>query len=280
MTHPATCYLCELPTAFLCDRCDKPLCKAHRINRGSAVFCTRGRKPCCQRVSIDYCPSCAGAKRHTTTEKATMSNPFTMKATSGGGGSEVPSAGNHHAVCVAIIDLGTHEETFKGVSSDNRKVYIAWELVEEKLAGTTDRNHIVYEKYTLSFNSKAKLRHAVEGWLAKKFKDGEGFDLPSLKGSRCLVNVVHKPNGEYVNANVGGISPIHKSIPVVAPKLTPIVWFLGCSERFPDVSQLPLCYGRKLEDLIEECQENAGKSSNGQQQPVTAGAPADDTDPF
>ncbi len=205
-----------------------------------------------------------------------MTSPFTMKASSGGGGSEVPPPGNHHAVCIAIIDLGTHTETYKGKSSDNRKVYVAWELVEEKLAGTVDRNHVVYEKYTLSFNEKARLRLAIGNWLGRKFKDGDGFDLPSLAGLRCLVNVVHKQNGEYLNANVGGISPVHKSIPVVPPKHTPVVWFIGCGEDLPDTGHLPRCYGPTVEELIADSHEMGGNND----QPVGAGAGKADDTPF
>ena len=55
---------------------------------------------------------------------------FKMKSSSGEGGQfEIPPAGNHPAVLVGIIDLGTRPSTFQGKTTDRREVYLVWEQV-------------------------------------------------------------------------------------------------------------------------------------------------------
>ena len=67
------CEWCDQPGEFLCDfvvvttpkakrpedrvtTCSRAFCAAHRHLHSSGIACSRGRKPCCQRYSIDYCP--------------------------------------------------------------------------------------------------------------------------------------------------------------------------------------------------------------------------------
>jgi len=83
------CYYCDQPAEFYCDfvlaasplppcssieeyvaaigkdraikTCDRPLCPAHRVNRGHNHICRRsGKDRGCHVESIDYCPGHAG----------------------------------------------------------------------------------------------------------------------------------------------------------------------------------------------------------------------------
>src|SRR5579859_1912968 len=122
-----------------------------------------------------------------------MSNPFTVKAKAGGG-TEVPPAGNHPAVLVALIDLGTQRTEYNNQVSWQRKVYLVWELTTEQVAGTTN-NHVIGRDYTLTFSSKSLLRGLIEKWRGRGFAENEEFDLSKLLGQKCLLTVIHKTSG-------------------------------------------------------------------------------------
>ena len=82
---PLRCHYCDEPAEYLCDfnivteaekkalltsgasrdqlvaglvkPCSRPICKTHRVNRGSFHLCGRGRHgPGCRIETIDYCP--------------------------------------------------------------------------------------------------------------------------------------------------------------------------------------------------------------------------------
>lgn len=48
----------------------------------------------------------------------------------GGGNYEKPPPGNHPAVCVAIIDMGTQKQEYQGNVTFAHRAYFVWELVE------------------------------------------------------------------------------------------------------------------------------------------------------
>ena len=66
---------------------------------------------------------------------------FKQTAASSGGDYENAPVGNHPAVLVAMIDIGTHEEDYQGAKKQTRKIYLAWELVDEKKAD--GKNHVI-----------------------------------------------------------------------------------------------------------------------------------------
>jgi len=82
---PPLCHYCDQPAESLCDfhvvtqtekraliasgasrdqivialakTCDRPLCRKHRVNKGSMHVCGRGRHGAgCRIMTIDYCP--------------------------------------------------------------------------------------------------------------------------------------------------------------------------------------------------------------------------------
>lgn len=209
---------------------------------------------------------------------------FTMQVTkpSGGGQSEVPSAGNHAAVLVGIIDLGTRlkPNSFNAEQQKRHEVFLVWELTDEQKSAS-NINHTIAKALTLSFHEKANLRKLIEGWRGNPFKEGEAFDLTVLLGKKCLLNVIHKQSGDRTFAEVGGVSPVPKGMTVPANKVKPLAWDIGEGSPIPDADWIPWFYGHPITDEIEASDEykaRHGSGSNGATAP--AGDAAEDEDRF
>lgn len=183
-----------------------------------------------------------------------------QKASSGGGGDwELPPEGNHSAVCVAVIDLGTHVESYQGVSKEARKLYLAWELIghQTKQGGP----HIVCNQYTVSFNEKAKLRQLLETWRGKKFVEGEEFDISRIVGMPCFLQVSHAKSGSGNDIyKIDAVTTIPKGIQLPKPTVKPILWDIEGTEPVPAQDWLPFLYGKKVSEKIGDSIEKRGNT--------------------
>lgn len=103
--------------------------------------------------------------------------------------------GNHHGVCVAVIDLGTqYNETFK---KEQPKVLITWELPDFPLNGEEKSYRLISKEYTASLAEKANLRADLKSWRGCDFtpEELEGFNIKNVLGANCLVNVIKNQKG-------------------------------------------------------------------------------------
>lgn len=180
---------------------------------------------------------------------------LTMKASKGGGGEGFAKAppGNHPAVCVAIIDLGTHESDFNGEVKDYHKLFFLWELVHEKNPNS-GRNFVIGAELTKSLNEKAKLRQWIEARIGRVIPDGTEYPIESELGQPCLLNVAMKGDYPFIK----GLSPMPKGMNVPAPSYAPLLWTLDMysgagSCNFP--AHVPYLYGEPLSQVIARCQE-------------------------
>ena len=128
--------------------------------------------------------------------------------------------GVHQAVCVDVIDKGLIESAFvneKGQKKVQHKIDIAWQISELRDDG---KRFVVYKRYTLSLHEKAALRHDLESWRGRPFTRDEemGFDVETVIGANCLVNIQHKPSkdGSRTYANVVSVMPLIKGMPKLA----------------------------------------------------------------
>lgn len=132
----------------------------------------------------------------------------------GGTEFELAPAGNHVARCYSIIDLGYQDSEWQGVHKSVRKIRIAWELPLELM--DDGQPFMVSRTYTVSLGDKANLRHDLESWRGRPFTEAElnGFEVYSILGVPCMVNVVHNPSrdGSRTYANVAGVTPLPKGI--------------------------------------------------------------------
>ena len=110
--------------------------------------------------------------------------------------------GTYVARCYSVVDLGTHQEEWKGKPKDSRKVRITWELPTELKEFETETGKkmlplVIGKEYTLSMGEKSNLRKDIQSWIGTTLADPEaaGFDVSSLVGMDCMISVAHKTSG-------------------------------------------------------------------------------------
>ena len=121
--------------------------------------------------------------------------------------------GCHFAICNMVVDLGVQETTFKGQAKQQHKVYIRWEVPDERVTYEKDGEQVegpcsIGSTYTLSLSEKAKLRQLLQDWRGKLFTKEElkGFDITSIAGKPCQVMVQHSTGSDgKTYANVTGV---------------------------------------------------------------------------
>ncbi len=130
--------------------------------------------------------------------------------------------GAHIARCFSVADCGTQETNGQYGHTSSRKIRLAWEIFgedenNEPLARDVDGILMpltINKTYTLSLGEKASLRKDLAAWRGRDFTEEElkGFDLTSVLGVYCMLNVTHSESGGKTYSNVAGISPLHKSM--------------------------------------------------------------------
>jgi hypothetical protein len=134
------------------------------------------------------------------------------KASGDGKTFEPAPAGVHQGVCVDVIDLGILDVTWQGQHKKQHKINVAWQIGELRDDG---KPFLVFKRYTLSLSEKANLRKDLESWRGRAFTPDEeaGFDVESVIGANCLLNIQHNPVGDKTYANVVSIMPLVKGMP-------------------------------------------------------------------
>ncbi len=155
---------------------------------------------------------------------------LTAKANSDVNFDPVP-AGSHVAICTRVIDLGTQKTEWKGQAKLRRECVIAWELCNEKKVFKPERGEEPYfssKKYGVSLNEKATLRADLESWRGRQFtaEELEGFDITSIVGKPCLLTIVHNTDKGNTYANVKGVSPVPKGMPIPAQHNVSVIFSL------------------------------------------------------
>lgn len=179
----------------------------------------------------------------------------------GGEGFEKAPPGNHPAVLVAIVDMGTQVREYGGEEKAQRRAYFVWELVTEKMSGTKDRNHLVGIDLTVSLNEKAKLRQWIEARVGKKMPEDADYDILKELGKPCLLNVVEKTSaGGKTFPKIEGVAALPKGMPVPAAQHEPFSWSLEDFERVGEI-ELPAwitelwLYGKPVTEHIMDSVE-------------------------
>lgn len=133
-------------------------------------------------------------------------------------------AGMVQAVCFDFWDLGLQNTPIKG--GKNKIVHkgmVAWEL-NEPIVSDDDFNgkrYRIYKKYTLSLNEKSNLSKDLTSWRGKPFTDLErkgGFDVESIVGANCFLNIVHVESDGKTYANISAVNPLPKNMPLILPE--------------------------------------------------------------
>jgi len=131
---------------------------------------------------------------------------------------ELVPQGAHVAILYSIIELGTMEIEWNGEKKLSRKLRLTWELPEETREFDGEKKPMVIgKKYTASLFEQSKLRPIVVGMLGSLSEDAEeNFDIKSLLGRACMLQVSHEEFNGKKYANVVAATQLPKSIK--APK--------------------------------------------------------------
>ena len=193
-----------------------------------------------------------------------------MPTVESGAGFERCPEGNHLAVCYEVIDLGTQETTWEGETKRQRKIWIGWETTSEQMED--GRPFVIGRRYTFSSHEKSTLRKDLESWRGKKFTDEEiaKFDIKSLIGCACFLNVVHSTKGDRTYANITTVAALPKG--TATPELVnPKTYVsLDLSEYQPEMMNL---ISERMAKVVKSSPEwkNANAASVGE---------TDETQPF
>jgi hypothetical protein len=126
---------------------------------------------------------------------------------------ELPPAGMHPARCWSIIDLGTQNYPYNGEDKIARYLLVNWELsIADKM--TNGKPYAIGRRWRYSSHEKSTMRRDLEAWLSRKFRPGEfcSFDITSILGMKCMLNVQHVTKDDTEYANIVGIAPAVKGI--------------------------------------------------------------------
>jgi hypothetical protein len=151
------------------------------------------------------------------------------RATGLGGGDYTPAPeGNHRAVCVAVIDLGTQTRDSAFGTKSAREIMIRWELCDELM--DDGRPYTIGKRYSYSMHERANLRKHLESWRGVAFTEADfqpgGFKIENLLGKGCLVSVKHDDKGDRVYANVDTVTRLPKGMTPGQPTIVPYLFDL------------------------------------------------------
>lgn len=147
-----------------------------------------------------------------------------LRSTSGVERHLIPE-GSHIARVDMVADLGTQSVVYKGETKHVVKVYIRFELPEEKL--DDGRPSVIGKEYTHSFDMRSNARKDIQQMLGVTFPAGHHFDIFELIGKVVMVTVVHnKSSNGKTYANIGGYAPLHKSLKAPAAMNEPVIFDL------------------------------------------------------
>ncbi len=125
--------------------------------------------------------------------------------------------GMYHAICYAVIDLGTQPPMPNSLyKKTDRKVMFCFEFPEER---STDGQYprAATKEFTLSLHEKAGLRKFLVAWRGKQFTADElkGFDLKNVLGVNAMINIVHNDRGYET---IASCTPLMKGMPKRQPE--------------------------------------------------------------
>lgn len=156
--------------------------------------------------------------------------------------------GTYLGVCNMLVDLGVqYNEAFKNSS---RKVLIGWEIPSELITiDGEDKPRTISKRYTASLNESANLRQDLAAWRGRDFTPEElaAFDLRSIVGNSCMINIIHREYNGRTYANIQSIMALPKGMPKGQLRDKPLVFDLDTG-TVDDVDYLP----RWIGDIIKK----------------------------
>lgn len=134
--------------------------------------------------------------------------------------------GNHPAVCVGVVDLGTHEKEFKGKKYDSHQLRLIFQAVDQR---TTEGEAMTISKdYTFSDASK-NLKKDVKAWIGQDLSSVDPATLLLRQGNITVVHNESEKTGKTY-ANIEAITGLVKGQKVTKHTETPVSFFFDFEE--------------------------------------------------
>ncbi len=131
---------------------------------------------------------------------------------------EQAPVGNHAAICIKIVDIGTQENEWKGEKNYRRQNIITWELPNE--TREDGKPYIISKFYTASLGDKATLTKDLTTWLGKP--PTRPFDPKQLLGKACQVVVTEREGSD--KHVVSSVSSLTKGVSIPKKPHNPTVY--------------------------------------------------------
>lgn len=180
--------------------------------------------------------------------------------------------GAHHAVCFAIVDLGT-QPPMPGSQFGNKRQHKAlfmFELPDERISlerdgVLLDLPRSISKDFNVSLHELASLRKFLVAWRGRQFTDEElkGFDLKNVLGANCVLNIVHNEKGY---ADIQSVMPLMKGTPKRTAENKPLVFDLDAHVGTVLPEQLPPWVRERIE-RSDEWQERIGANGHSDHAP-------------
>jgi len=186
-------------------------------------------------------------------------------------------AGNHHGICVAVIDLGTqYNDRFQ---KEQPKVMITWELIDFPIeSDNSDGFRLISREYTAVLSEKSNLYADLISWRGRDFtpEELEGFNIKNVLGANCLVNVVNIAKNNKTYSNVTAVAKLPKGM--TAKKGT----YQLIYDMDEDVEAIPEGVPDWIKDKIKKSREwIAAVNPQDYDEPAVTDTDVDDSDiPF
>ncbi len=168
----------------------------------------------------------------------------------------IPPAGIHPAICYAIIDLGVHQEAFKGNPPRNvQKLKMCFEfptLPEQVFNEEKGPQRLsIMQDYNVSTGDKATLMKMLKQWRGVDTID-LAKDLKAYLGAPCNILVKHmtKDGITYANIEGSGLMVLPPSQQLGATK-NPLVYFDTDNFSWPAFHSLWKFVQDKLRSSVE-----------------------------
>lgn len=181
-----------------------------------------------------------------------MGRTLETKAARTGGEFELCPEGNHRCALIALIELGTHSESYQGgAEKDTEKIYAVYELLDE------EKSYVVGRMYTFSLGEKAAFRKVASAVMQRPLANNEKIDVERFVGKPLMVQVNHTESGSKTYGNVGDVTAVPKALQKspVKPSQVPFYASLG---SYRDHAWVPYIYGQSVAEKIAESQEMKG----------------------
>ena len=180
---------------------------------------------------------------------------LTVKQPENAGNFEPLKPGTYHAVCYAVIDLGTQYSEYYGKATP--KLQIIWELPNERIdlvreGKTVNLPRAISKRYTQSLHEKSALSHDLVSWRGRKFTPEElaGFNMRNILGANCLLNITHTQKDNKTYTEVAAVSPLMTGMKKVAAENPTIAY-----DMETDGYDIPAAVPEWIRDVIKKSEE-------------------------